>query len=280
MDSPGKRKALGRGLGALIPKAEEAAPNEPTNSVRVSAIRPNPWQPRLTFDEVALRELSDSIRRHGVLQPLVVRKCDDGYEIVSGERRFRAAKLAGLEAVPVVVREASDTEMLEIALVENVQRADLNPIDEARAYRRMADELHLTQEVIAERVGKDRSTVTNALRLLQLPQSVQRDVESGKLSAGHARAVAGAGSERATRQLAAEVAAKRLSVREAERLAKEARRSSGDLERRATEDRLSRVLGTKVRLQVSRKGAGQLSVEFYSLEQLNELIDRLARLTR
>ncbi len=279
MDTPAKRKALGRGLGALIPKAEEA-PQSPTQDVRLSGIRPNPWQPRLSFDEAALRELADSIRRHGVLQPLVVRKRDDGYEIVSGERRFRAAKLAGLEAVPVIVRDASDTEMLEIALVENVQRADLNPIDEARAYRRMADELKLTQEAIAERVGKDRSTITNALRLLQLPAAVQRDVEAGKLSAGHARALAGAGSERATRQLAAEVSAKRLSVRETERLAKEARRTAEDLEKRATEDRLARVMGTKVRLQVSRKGAGQLSIEFYSLEQLNELIDRLAKLAR
>ena len=273
----GKRKALGRGLGALIPTKEEAvAARGPQAAVAVDAIRPNPWQPRTVFAARELEELADSIRQRGVLQPLIARRAGAGFELISGERRLRAARLAGLAEVPVVVREASDAEMLEIALIENVQRADLNPIEEARAYRRMADELELTQEAIAERVGKDRSTVANALRLLQLPNEVQAEIESGRISAGHARALAGAGSARAKVELAEKVKRERLSVRDTERLAKQARRTAPDADHRAAEDRLTRSLGTKVTLQVRRNGAGKILVDFYDLEQLNGLIDRLA----
>lgn len=273
---PGKRKALGRGLGALIPTKEPPAlAKGPAVAARVEAIRPNPWQPRTTFQEQSLRELADSIRQRGVLQPLVVRPVDGGYELISGERRFRAAQMVGLEQVPIVVRETTDTEMLEIALIENVQREDLNPIEEARAYRRMVEELGLTQDAISARVGKDRSTVANALRLLVLPAKLQAQVESGRISAGHARALAGAGTEAAKLAIAERVTKDRLSVRDTERLAREARRKGPSTDQRAAEDRLTRTLGTKVTLQVRRSGAGKVVVDFYSLEQLNDLIDRL-----
>lgn len=273
-----KRQALGRGLGALIPTRPEApAAAGPATTAPVGAIRPNPWQPRTNFAESALAELAASIQKRGILQPLVVRRAGDGFELISGERRHRAAQIAGLDQVPIHVREATDSEMLEIALIENIQREDLNPIEEARAYRRMVDELALTQDQIAQRVHKDRSTVANALRLLQLPESVQADVEAGRLSAGHARALAGAGSTRAQSDIAARVKAGGLSVRDTERLAKEMRKQAPDVEQRAAEDRLIQALGTKVTLQMRRGGKGKMVIEFYSLEQLNDLIERLAR---
>jgi len=272
-----KRQALGRGLGALIPtKEDRPQPSGPAQVARTAAIRPNPWQPRTTFAEPALRELADSIRQRGVLQPLIVRPSGDGYELISGERRHRAAQLVGLKQVPIVVREATDAEMLEIALIENVQREDLNPIEEARGYRRMVDELGLTQDAIAQRVAKDRSTVANALRLLQLPEKIQADVEAGRLSAGHARALAGAGSAQVQGELAQRVKAGGLSVRETEKLAKDVSKQAPDVEKRAAEDRLMKALGTKVSLQLRRGGKGKMTIDFYSLEQLNDLIDRVA----
>jgi ParB family chromosome partitioning protein len=275
-DAGGKRKALGRGLGALIPTKEpEPAIKGPTTTAPVAAILPNPWQPRTEFADLRLRELAESIRQRGVLQPLVVRPAGNGFQLISGERRFRAAQMVGLETVPVVVREATDNEMLEIALIENVQREDLNAIEEARAYRRMLDELSLTQDAVAERVGKDRSTVANALRLLQLPAKIQDRVASGEISAGHARAVAAAGGEAAKLALAERVARERLSVRDTEKLAKQVQRAGSDADRQAAEDRLRQSLGTKVSLQVRRNGAGKVVIDFYNLEQLNGLIDRL-----
>lgn len=273
-----KRQALGRGLGALIPtKDTPAAAPGPDTTAPVAAIRPNPWQPRTTFADGPLRELADSIRQRGILQPLVVRRVGDGYELISGERRHRAAQLAGLDRVPIRIHTASDSEMLEIALIENVQREDLNPIEEARAYRRMQEELSLTQEEIAAKVGKDRSTVANALRLLQLSAKIQGDVEAGRLSAGHARSLAGIASPQVQGEIAARIKAGGLSVREAEKLAKDVSKQQPDVERRAAEDRLMKALGTKVTLQVRRGGKGKLAIEFYSLEQLNDLIDRLAK---
>lgn len=276
-----KRQALGRGLGALIP-TKPAAPTAaaPITTIPVAAIRPNPWQPRTTFAPAALQELAESIRAQGVLQPLVVRKVGDQYELISGERRHRAAQLAGLTEVPIHLRQTTDAEMLEIALIENVQREDLNPIEEARAYRRMADELKLKQDEIAQRVAKDRSTVANALRLLQLPEKIQADVEAGRLSAGHARALAGAGSTMAQTMLAEKVRSGGLSVRDTERLAKELRKQAPDVEQRAAEDRLIQALGTKVTLQVRRGSKGKIIIEFYSIEQLNDLIERLLHSNR
>jgi ParB family transcriptional regulator, chromosome partitioning protein len=275
MDVMGKRRALGRGLGALIPAAY--GPDEPPapTLVPVSAIQPNPWQPRGAFADDGLAELAESIRQKGILQPLLVRRAGSGYELIAGERRYRAAQQVGIEQVPVSVRDASDGEMLEMALIENIQRENLNPLEEARAYRRLADEFHLTQDQIAARVGKDRSTVANALRLLQLPAAIQADIARGVLSAGHARALLSAGADAAQIQLASEVVARRLTVRQTERLAKRTVPPPADADHRAAEQRLTEALGTRVRLQPRRNGGGTIEIEYYSLETLNALIDRL-----
>ena len=216
----GKRRALGRGLGALIPAAEAVEEPADNTVVPLSAIQPNPLQPRQVFPDDGIEELAESIRQKGILQPLLVRRANGGFQLIAGERRLRAAQRLGLQEVPVTVRDADDGELLEMALIENIQRENLNPLEEARAYRRLSDDFHLTQEEIAVRVGKDRSTVANTLRLLQLPGDIQRDIERGVLSAGHARALVSVGSEAEKLQLAREVVSRRLSVRQTERLAK------------------------------------------------------------
>jgi ParB family chromosome partitioning protein len=243
--------------------------------VPLASIQPNVNQPRRAFSETSLDELAESIRQKGILQPLLVRVVDGGYQLIAGERRFRAAQRAGLEHVPVTVREADDGDALEMALVENIQREDLNPLEEARAYRHLIDEFHLTQEQIATRVGKDRSTVANTLRLLQLPDAVQRDIERGVLSSGHARALVTAGSDAAKLALAREVLARRLTVRQTEQLAKRSLRPMADADHRAAEEQLTEALGTKVRIANRRNGAGRVEIEYYSLAELNGLIDRL-----
>jgi ParB family transcriptional regulator, chromosome partitioning protein len=275
MDVMGKRRALGRGLGALIPAAYTPADTPGETLVSLAAIQPNPLQPRQTFAEDGLDELAESIRQKGILQPLLVRRVNGGYELIAGERRLRAAQRVGLEHVPVTVRAADDGEVLEIALIENIQRENLNPLEEARAYRRLSDEFHLTQDEIAQRVGKDRSTVANTLRLLQLPSQIQRDIERGVLSAGHARALVTAGSDTAKIKLAHEVVTRRLSVRQTERLAKQNGHALADTEQRAVEERLTLALGTRVRLVPRRDGSGRLEIEYYSLDGLNGLLDRL-----
>ena len=280
METLAKRRALGRGLGALIPgafapKAEEASG---PMMVALTSIEPNPEQPRQHFDAAALEELADSIRQHGLLQPLLVRRMPSGYQLIAGERRFRAAQAVGLTDVPVVVREAAAAEVLEMALVENIQREDLNPIEEARGYRRLIEEFQLTQEEAASRVGKERSTVANTLRLLQLPREIQAEIESGALSAGHARALVSLSSETAKLDLARKMVAERLTVRQAEQLVKEHVRATGDArgdaDVRAAEQRLTEALGTRVRLQLRRDGSGSIRIEYHSLEALNGFISR------
>lgn len=276
MDATTRRRALGRGLGALIPTTY-GAPESPTDTVAIALIRPNPFQPRHHFEDAAIAELAESIRQKGILQPLLVRRVDGGYELIAGERRLRAAQRAGLDSVPVLVRDASDAEALELALIENIQRENLNPIEEARAYRRLLEEFDLTQDEVAARVGKERSTVANSLRLLQLPDEVKAEIERGVLSAGHARALAGADSDAAKIRLSREVIARKLTVRQTEQLAKRTRQPlSADFQ--AVGQRLTEALGTRVRLQPSRNGAGRIQIEYYSLQELNGLIDRLAAL--
>jgi ParB family transcriptional regulator, chromosome partitioning protein len=272
-----KRRALGRGLGALIPSAYQEEKSTESH-VPLSAIQPNRLQPRQVFAEATIDELAESIRQKGILQPLLVRRVSEGYELIAGERRLRAAQRLGMEQVPVTIRDCADGEMLELALIENIQREDLNPLEEARGYRRLSDEFSLTQDEIAKRVGKDRSTVANSVRLLQLPQEVQREIEQGTLSAGHARALINAGSEAAKIKLAREVLARQLTVRETEKLAKRQARPMADVELRAAEHRLTEVLGTRVRLHTRRGGAGRIEIEYYSLDGLNALIDRLGAL--
>ena len=274
-----KRRALGRGLGALIPSTYESEEkSKQPMYVPLAAIQPNRQQPRQTFVEAAIDELAASIQQKGILQPLLVRRVGSGYELIAGERRFRAAQRLGLNEVPVTIREADEGEALELALIENIQRENLNPLEEARGYRRLSDEFHLTQDEIAKRVGKDRSTVANTLRLLQLPQEIQREIERGTLSAGHARALINAGSELAKIKLAREIVARKLTVRETEKLAKRQLRPMADVELRAAEHRLTEALGTRVRLHPRRGGAGKIEIDYHSLEALNGLIDRLTNL--
>jgi len=279
MEMASKRKALGRGLGALIPGAPSMTePTATPTMVPLESIQPNPFQPRRLFSEDSILELAESIRQQGLLQPLLVRRVPGGYELIAGERRFRAAQRIGLREVPVTLRDAEDGELLEMALVENIQREDLNPLEEARAYRRLLDEFGLTQESVAARVGKDRSTVANILRLLQLPTEIQTQLETGALTAGHARALVSLPSDAARLALAREVVKGRLTVRQTEQRAKQhgvRPVPRADPDRHAAEERLTQALGTRVRIAVRRDGAGRLEIEYYSLDQLNGLIDRL-----
>lgn len=277
MEAATKRRALGRGLGALIPGAFGTEQRQEANPMALTAsIQPNPHQPRQTFSEESIDALAESIKQKGILQPLLVREVEGGYQLIAGERRYRAAQRLGLDQVPVTIRQADDGEALEMALIENIQREDLSPLEEASAYRRLIDEFHLTQEQIATRVGKDRSTVANTLRLLQLPDAIKRDIERGLLSAGHARALVTAGSDAAQLALASEVVARRLTVRQTEQLAKRSTRPAADADHRAAEQQLTEALGTKVRIAHRRNATGRIEIDYYSLAELNGLIDRLS----
>jgi ParB family transcriptional regulator, chromosome partitioning protein len=287
------RRALGRGLDALIPGAGKAA-GAPTAEVEpaaerlvtIDALRPNARQPRTGFDETTLAELTESIRVQGVIQPILVRPADDGsYEIVAGERRFRAAQRAGLREVPVVVRALSDAESLEVALIENLQRDDLSPLEEAAAYQKLIDEFGHTQEQIAERVGKSRPAISNTLRLLRLPDSIKQELARGRLSAGHARVLLSIDNADAQLRAARQILARELSVRETERLGGTRRKATSratvrgagqDLHRQALERELSAALGTRVRVQPRGRG-GQIEIEYYSNEELQGLSDRLCQ---
>jgi ParB family chromosome partitioning protein len=268
------RRALGRGLEVLIPGADPSG----VVQVPVEEIGPSGLQPRRSMDDAKLKELAASIRAHGVLSPILLRRQAGRLEVVAGERRLRAARMAGLSSVPAVVREVSSSDALEMALVENLQREDLNPIEAAEAYQRLQEEFGLTQEDVARRVGRDRSSVANALRLLRLPKRVRADLIAGTLSEGHARALLGL--ERSVDQLRARDRVVRLglSVRATEALARRLRRparakrpsASGEPAVKAAEDALRQALGTRVR--IVRKGAGgRIEIEFYSTEDLDRL---------
>lgn len=297
------RKALGRGLDALIPGAGDdqtsaasrrSKPGKPGSAgsvsrVRLSEIRPNPQQPRRDFDTEALEDLAASIEQKGVLQPVLLRTSPDeeGYELVAGERRLRAAEMAGLNTIPAIVYEVdSDEEMLELALIENVQRENLNPIDTARAYLELAEGVGLTQEAIAERVGKSRTAVANTLRLLALPEKVQEMVRQGALSEGHGRALLGLETSGEQSALAKRIVAKDLSVRDTERLVRESagsgekkgRKGRGTLplspRMQEIQEELQRALGTKVTITGSEK-KGRVQIVYYSVDDLTRICDRL-----
>ena len=275
-----RRGGLGRGLGALIPEAEAGSS---LTEIDVDRIVPNPWQPRLEVDETALAELVESIREHGILQPLIVTRNEDGqYALVAGERRWRAARAAGLLTVPIVVKETTPRQRLELALVENIQRQDLSPLETALAYRQLIDEHGLTQEAVAERVGKSRATVANALRLLQLPPDARDALARGLISEGHARAILACTDPVARTALLQAIVGRHLSVRQAEELAR--RLNAGESlvpqkpaggprlppDAAALEDRFRQVLGTKVQLFKSRRG-GRLVIHFFSDDELEGL---------
>jgi ParB family chromosome partitioning protein len=278
-----RRPALGRGLSALIPEPAAPVRREPAQEVDLDLLRPNREQPRGVIDDARLEELAESIRAHGIIQPLVVSRQEDGtFEIVAGERRWRAAQRAGLLRVPVFERPVASSNRLEIALIENIQREDLNAIETAAGYARLGDEFGLTQEEIARSVGKDRATVANYQRLLRLPAEVRAEVAAGALSMGHARALAGLADESAQLEIAREVLARDLSVRETEALVKrrtEPKRPSvpapaADVHTRAAEDRLKVALGTRVRI-VRRGKRGRIEIAFVSEDELQRLYERL-----
>lgn len=273
-------QSLGRGLAALIPQRGGGAA---TQDIPIAAIRHNPRQPRVRMDDAALETLAASIREHGVIQPVLVTETIDGYQLVAGERRIRAARMAGLDRIPAVVRQLADRQQLELALVENLQREDLDPLEAARAYRQLIDEFDFTQEELAARVSRARSTVANSLRLLELHSSVQAAIVDGRLSEGHGRAIGGLPTD-AQARVAETVIEQELSVRQAEELVRRLRdprpvrdpKPSGvpDPELERIEEELRRALGTKVRLARSRRG-GRIVIEFYGEDELTRLFERL-----
>ncbi|HBT19801.1 MAG TPA: chromosome partitioning protein ParB [Peptococcaceae bacterium] len=288
-----KRKALGKGLKALFPDAliEDETREDGVGRIEMLPVEnlvPNKFQPRRDFDEGKLKELADSIKEHGVIQPIVVRALEGGkYEIVAGERRWRACKMLGIEKIPAVVKEYSNRQLTEVALIENVQREDLNPLEEAHAYDILIKEFSFTQEDLAKRIGKSRSFIANMLRLLQLEEDVQKMVEEGKLSAGHARALLGVKGKEQVR-LAEKVIKDGLSVRQTENLVKQitAEKKEGTEKRKREEnlkkeeksvyieeleERLAEVLGTRVKIQ--GKDKGRIIIEYYSLEELERLLE-------
>jgi ParB family chromosome partitioning protein len=277
------RKALGRGLGALLSSDKTIDLGAEPTEVDVEAIVPSPMQPRSHFDEGSLEGLADSIRSHGIVQPLLVRRQGEGYELIAGERRWRAAKLAGLTKVPVVVRDVPDKDLLEIALIENIQRENLNAIEEAQAYKRLIETVGLTQEELAARVGRDRSYITNYLRLLKLPDDLQQLVVEGRLSTGHARTILGLSHVDLQRRVARQVIDGGLSVRATEHLVRKAvegtpakTASTVDPNIRAAETKLRRALGTQVRIvQLRGDGQGKLEISFFSNQDLDRIYNLL-----
>ncbi len=278
-----KRPALGKGLGALIPDIEKED-RKNLFSCGIEEITPSRYQPRKGFDEGKLTELANSIKEKGIIAPLIVRKTDGGYELIVGERRWRAAQRAGIKEVPVIVRDVTTAEAMELALIENLQREDLNPLEEAEAYKRLMEEFHYTQEELAKGIGKDRATVANAVRLLKLPQEIKAHLADASISSGHARTLLGLNSPEEQKIACAMVIKSGLSVRETERLVKRlnvqgSKRDMGvkpaaeeDLHLGFLEETLRKFLGTQVR--IPKKGKkGKIEIEFYSKEDLERIVE-------
>jgi ParB family transcriptional regulator, chromosome partitioning protein len=284
------RKALGRGLGALLSAEGTATATEDTSEVPVDLIDPSSLQPRSIFDDAKLDELARSISANGIVQPLLLRRKGDRFELIAGERRWRAAQRAGLNKVPAVLRDVSDEKVLEIAIIENIQREDLNPIEEAGAYKKLIDTLGLTQDMVAERVGRDRSYITNYLRLLRLPKDLQELLQVGRLSTGHARTLLGVDDVDVQRRIARKIIEQDLSVRATERLVRLTTQSrstggrvarkqqEGDANVRAAESKLRRHFGTQVRIvQPNGGSSGKIELEFYNPQDLNRLYKLLTQ---
>lgn len=278
-----ERRALGKGLGALIPEkaVDSAAHKEEIIYVQSGQIKPNPFQPREDFDQQGIEELAQSIKEKGVIQPLLVRRRGDNYELIAGERRLRAAGSLGLKEIPIIVREVSDQDSLELALIENIQREGLNPIEEAHAYQHLLDKFNVTQEKISEVLGKARATITNTLRLLKLPHEIQDEMKKGRISFAHGRALLEVEDANQQRRLAQDIISKGLSVRELESLLKSSRpkitkRKIGAGLREPIvailEEQLQHALATKVRIS-KRKKRGHINIEFYSQEDLERIVN-------
>lgn len=290
-----KTRALGKGLGALIPQLEEDDLQN-TQEISIEDIETNPYQPRRHFDPESLQELAASIKEHGVLQPLLVRKKDPGYQLIAGERRLRAAKQAGLSTVPVVVKALDDRTVMEIALVENLQREDLNPLEEAEAYQRLITEFNLTQEEVAKAVGKSRPAIANTLRLLNLPEPIQQLVANGQLTMGHARALLGLERPEEQLYISEKIITEKLSVRETEEIVRQTRLSGvsretpGEEEEKKQKERqkidpnlqaiiddMTRLFGTKVRIKKNGE-RGKIEIEYYSPEEFERITEILLSL--
>ena len=293
-----KRMGLGKGLDSLIPdnksaktpktenkKAEETAElKSGEQMMKINMVEPNRDQPRRNFEEDALLELADSIKQYGVLQPLIVRKRNDYYEIIAGERRWRAAKMAGVKEVPVIIKEYNEQEILEIALIENIQRENLNPIEEAMAFKKLLEEFNLKQDEVAERVSKSRTAVTNSMRLLKLDQRVQQMIIDDMISTGHARALLAIDDPEQQYMLANKIFDEKLSVRETEKLIKEIKNPKKQKEKKVIEnafiyedieDKMKQVLGTKVHVASKGKGKGKIEIEYYSDKELERMFDMI-----
>lgn len=301
---PIKKKGLGKGLDSLIPdnksmksvtsektveSKEDAAAKSGVQVMKINEVEPNRDQPRKNFDEDALLELSDSIKQFGVLQPLLVRKRKDYYEIIAGERRWRAAKLAGVKEVPVIEKEYTDQEILEIGLIENIQRENLNPIEEAIAYKRLLEEFNLKQDEVAERVSKSRTAVTNSMRLLKLSDKVQQMIIDDMISTGHARALLAIDDPELQYTLANKIFDEKLSVRETEKLVKEIKNPKKPKEKKPVansfiyqdlEEKMKSVFGTKVSVASKGKGKGKIEIEYYSDDELEHLFDMMMSIKR
>lgn len=301
---PIKKKGLGKGLDSLIPDnksmksvtsektvelKEDAAAKSGVQVMKINEVEPNRDQPRKNFDEDALLELSDSIKQFGVLQPLLVRKRKDYYEIIAGERRWRAAKLAGVKEVPVIEKEYTDQEILEIGLIENIQRENLNPIEEAIAYKRLLEEFNLKQDEVAERVSKSRTAVTNSMRLLKLSDKVQQMIIDDMISTGHARALLAIDDPELQYTLANKIFDEKLSVRETEKLVKEIKNPKKPKEKKPVansfiyhdlEEKMKSVFGTKVSIASKGKGKGKIEIEYYSDDELEHLFDMMMSIKR
>lgn len=281
------RKALGRGLSALLPQKpqppqvmESAAPVSRISTIPIVEIHPNPLQPRSVFDAGRLEELANSIETHGIIQPLLVRKKGPNYELIAGERRLRAAKLAGLAEIPAIIQDYADDRILEIALIENIQREDLNPMETAQALERLSREMNLSHDEIAARTGKDRTTITNMIRLLRLPKDVQLLVAERRLSMGHARAILGLATPELQTQLAEKAAAQGYSVRQVERLVKKVNEPREPSEKplqdpniKAAVAELESALGTRCRIVEKSDQRGRIEIEYYSQEELNRIYE-------
>jgi ParB family chromosome partitioning protein len=281
-----QKQALGKGLGALIPDLAALDAKEKKalgiHEIELDRIVPNEYQPRKVFDDDKLKELAASIKEQGVIQPIIVHRIGSNYGLIAGERRWRAARHAGLKTIPALVREATKRELIEQALIENIQREDLNPLEAAEAFKRLQDEFKLTQEDLAKRVGKERSTVTNFLRLLGLPKEIKQHLATGEISPGHAKAVLSLERHRDQLQLANMIVKKGFSVREAEALAaklkhpgKEKKGPRVATEYRAVEERLKKTLGTKVSITPKAKG-GRIVIEYYSNDDLDRILERIS----
>ncbi len=280
-----QKKVLGRGLDSLFPEVQKTIKEESENLINLplNSIELNPHQPRRSFDDERLAEMAESIKERGVLQPILVRRTSQGYQLVAGERRLRAAKIAGLSSIPCLMVQADDTQSLEIALVENLQRENLNPIEEARGYDELLTRFGLTQEEISGRVGRDRSTVANSLRLLKLPPNIQEDLEVGRISPGHARAILSLDPKPLQAKLWSRIIEKGLSVRQAETMARELKEKTSEkpkAERRPPdilelEEKLMATLGTKVQVKPVSQTSGKIVIHYNKLEDMDRILEIL-----